>query len=265
MYPNLEQGQEPEQPVEKWNSKEAFERSGFFAGWLFVNLLGWMIGIYSLAGRGQDVYPHLEITGMWQSPDAIGQILAMICVPLGLGLGILQSFQLGRWKIARIQWILVTFFGWTLPAFAFSRVRWYLLFNTPIGEGFVRYLDLLWILFPLALLYIGAGIGLLQTFVMGKSMSRPWLWILANALGLLVFGWLVNGIFRIALAPRFMDIASLAKRGNLLISPYLVWPAIAAILPFLATLIIALPSGLVLWNFGKRPPETVTQNTEHAA
>jgi hypothetical protein len=100
---------------------------------------------------------------------------------------------------------------------------------------------------------------------MGKSMAKPGLWILANALGMLVFGWLVNGIVRMALEPMYVDIITLAKRGDPLIPPYLVWPVIAAILPFIATLTIALPTGLVLWKFGNKQPEKMTKNIEQAA
>jgi len=260
-----EQGSERENPIEEGNSRVSFNGLGFLTGWLIVNLLGWMIGIYSLIGRSRDVYSHLEVTGKWQLPDAVGQILVMICVPLGLGLGVLQSFQMGRWKIAKIPWIVVTFVGWTLPALVFSKIRWQLLFADPMGNGFVNYLEILWILYPLALLWIGAGIGLLQLLVMGKSMTKPGMWILANALGLLVFGWMVNGIFRLVLEPMFVDIISLAEMGDLSIPPYLVWPVIAALLPFLATLIIALPTGLVLCKYGKKQPEKVTENIEQDA
>jgi hypothetical protein len=260
-----EQEQEPQQPVQERNSKESLERWEFITGWLAANLLGWMIGIYSLSGRSWEVYSHLEINGMWQLPDAIAQILVMICIPLGLGLAILQSFMLGRWKIEKLPWILVTSIGWIIPALAFSQIRWHLLFDDPMGDGFVNYLELLWLIYPLALLGIGGGISILQAAVMGKSMTRPTLWIFANALGLLIFGWLVNGIFRMALESRFVDIITLAKRGEPLIPPYLVWPVIAAILPFLATLIIALPSGLVLWNYGTRLPEETAKEDNKAA
>lgn len=248
-----EQDQESKHSKEQLVSTKPSSKLRFVIGWLIVNLIAWMIGIYSLSERRW--MDHLEVTGIWQLPDAIGQLLVMISIPLGLGMGILQSTSLGRWRIPKIPWIVVTSLGWILPAYLFSRFRWYLLFNDPMGLDFVDYLEFLWILYPLALLYLGAEIGVLQTLVMGKSMTKPWLWILVNALGLLIFGWLVNGILRIAIAPRFMDIETLLKRGDPLVPPYLVWPAIATVIPFVAILFIALPTGLILWKFGRQQSE----------
>jgi len=78
-------------------------------------------------------------------PDVIGQIFVMICIPLGLGNAILQSFQLGRWKIPTLRWMIVTFSGWGIPALVFSQLRWHLLFDDPMGSGFIHYLEFLWI------------------------------------------------------------------------------------------------------------------------
>lgn len=237
---------------------------GFMTGWLVANLPGWMIGIYSAYFRIGDIVSNLNtITGLWQIPDVIGLMLVMICIPLGLGLGIMQCSQLGYWKIPAFPWIFATAVGWAIPFMAFSRIRYLLLFGDLMGLSFTSYLDSLGILYPVGLLTIGAGIGLLQSLVIGQSLSKPGLWISANAVGLLVLGLLVNEIFKIPMSLRFADVFYILENyDSFLIPPNLMWPIIWIVLPFLATLITALPTGIVLVRFGNKPPDIVSGNAE---
>jgi len=163
--------------------------------------------------------------------------------------------------MVKAPWILVTFFAWTIPGLAISPIRRMLFFSDIMRSDFL-YLDFQWILFTLTLLAIGISIGLYQSMLMRKFMSKPKLWILVNALGLSIFGLLVIWILRVAIAPWFLSFSDMAERGDPLIPFYLVLPITAIILPFLATLIIALPSGLILWKYGITQPDSVTKNIE---
>ncbi len=236
-------------------------------GWLVANLLGWMIGIYSAYFRIGDIVSQLETTtGLWQIPDAIGVVFVMICIPLGVGLGIMQCSLLGHWKIRAFPWILATAAGWVIPVVAFSQVRDLLLFGDPMGSGFTSYLDSLWILYPAGLSIVGADIGLLQALVMGKSISKPVVWVLANALGLLAFGLLVNVLFRIPMGLWLGDITYVLENyDSFLVPPNYMWLAIWLSLPFLATLIMALPTGIVLLRYANRPSDTGRRNTDKLA
>jgi hypothetical protein len=242
-------------------------KKGFMLGWLAVNLLGWMIGIYSAFFRMGDILSQLEnVTGLWQLPDNIGLIFASISIPLGLGLGIMQCTQLGRWKISAIPWIIVTALAWIIPFLAFSRIRYILLWTDPMGSGFTDYLESLWFLYPIALLIVGADVGLLQVLVMGKSISKPGFWVLANALGLLVFGLLVDGLLRIPMGLWLGGIVYLIKNsGSFLGRPDEQLSVIWLSLPFLATLIMALPMGFILLRYGNSPLNAENESVEKTA
>lgn len=254
-----------QEQIDNPDSREAMNKNSFMIGWLVVNLLGWMIGVYSGSFRLRDIVSQLEsLTGIWQLPDAIGVIFVIICIPLAIGMGIMQCLQLGHWKIPAVPWILATAFGWIIPAMVFSRARHLLLFETTFGSGFISYLSFIWILYPVGLLIVGAEIGLFQSLVMGQSISKPGLWISANAVGLLAFGLLMNGIFRIPMSLWLGPISfSQENYDSLLIPPDLLWLIIWIILPFLATLITALPTGIVLLRYGNRLSDTLSENAEN--
>ena len=232
------------------------KRNQILLSWLSVNLVGWMIGLYWISFHTGQVAKALNINNDFSSlPDALLQMLLMVILPLGLALGILQSTQMGRWKVNGWAWIAATAIGLIAPIWALSRIRWYLLMNTdPMGDAFVTYLERLWVIYPDILLVTGLWTGALQALVMGKAMSRPVLWVLANALGLPLFGWVAALIVNIPLSKNNFEF--LAQPNSYLIPPRYWWSLIVLLLPLVAALLTALPTGWVLARFGKLPEQT---------
>lgn len=243
---------------EKHSIAEDKDPKGFIAGWLVLNWIGWMIGIYYGALQfGKFVYPLNNLSMLEDIPDAIMQMYVKICIPLGIGLVVLQSLQLAYYKISKVSWILLSAFAWLSPAFAYIQIRYALIHTDPYDGRFVTYLENLWIIYPVCLFLFGAGIGLVQSLVMGKSMRKPGLWVVVNGIVMIVFGMLVYWIFSFPVGYQLQDIFTLLENEHVyLIPPIYWWLIIWAILPIIASLVTALPTGFLLIKYGSRPGES---------
>ena len=233
------------------------KRTQILLSWLGVNLVGWMIGLYWITFHTGEVAKALNNTNNFSLlPDALLEMLLIVLLPLGLALAILQSTQMGRWKVNGWAWIAATAIGLIAPIWALSQIRWYLLMNTnPMGDAFVTYLEWLWLIYPGILVFTGLLTGALQALVMGKAMSRPALWILANALALPLFGWVAALLVNIPLSRNTFE--SWTPANVYPIPPQFWLPLILLFLPLVAASLTALPTGWLLARFGRSPEQTV--------
>ena len=225
----------PEQMVNSDGVADEGRRKGFLWGWLFITFIGWFLVMSSFMFQDSAFSDAMKGEGVL--------ILSRVSFPLGVVLGILQCFDLERWKISKIGWIVATAAGWGIPAYLFLRLRYFLLFYDPIHSNvFTTYLENQWIIFPAMMCLIGALIGAFQAFVMGKRMTRPGLWVLANALGLFALGFFINGLLKL------LTSANLGPVG-LILSPQF-W-VIMVISLIMAALLTGLPAGMVIEKYEK--------------
>jgi hypothetical protein len=231
--------------------RKPFHKS-FLYGWLLVNLIGWIgVVLYVALFKNREILEQLaNTTDVRYIPDSVIVILGMIGLPLGVCLGILQSFQAGGWKIPMIPWILVTAIGWWIPAIGLSQLRWSIIRS----ENLYFYYDYRWIIYPAVLLFIGAFVGTLQALVMREKMPRPGLWALANALGVLALGLAVYALLGLSIGILSGPIVLLVNpqmRSGLAAMPLsTLLLLIGAVTPVLAALLTGLPTGIVFDKFG---------------
>jgi hypothetical protein len=232
-------------------------KAGLLWSWLGLNLVGWMIGLYTGGTSVGVVAEKLQdVNDLGHLPDAIMQLYGGICVPLGIGLGLMQCLLMRRWKVSSPGWFFTTAAMWIFPAIAFSQIYHYVLFEPITGHRFFTYMDWLWLLYPAALLMMGVCIGLAQSLWMERVLPGPAAWMLANGLGLLAFGWMVQWLTAIPAGFNLMPMDVLIKnQGSWWMQPYALLQVIGALLPFLGALLTALPTGFVLLKYGKEPPE----------
>ena len=183
---------------------------------MWLNILGWVIGVFS------SIFLIFLYSSTGLAPailsfsDSLASFLGFfVWLPLGLGIGFLQSLQLKQWGIKLSSWIWVTTVAWWGVSFFFDVD----IFYYPTFSPFV------------VLIFFCTLLGASQAFMIRNVFSKPGLWILANILGIS---------------------ALLFLQFHLWFSPYVTtYHEEVAILvfPLIGTLTTAVPTGLLLARF----------------
>lgn len=210
-------------------------RKKFILEWLAVNLVGWIIFASVLIF----VFPLFE-------PDPkkasffIG--ITFIGLLLGTSVGIMQWLWLNTKKqhIQPFWWILETACGWGSAGLMFF---------------FWMSLDYIPAYSVIFLVLVGFIIGLVQALILRKSISISIWWIVANVLGIFVFGLSTYGLFFIPLIYQSFFLSVLSSIYSYLhfyLPPkglyFLYLMFLFIIMPILGTVTTALPTGFILYK-----------------
>jgi len=215
----------------------------FLLGWLGVNLLGWIIGVFSGLYVGEFyLAPIIYLTFTSEITRALSPLF--VWLPHGAWIGIMQWGMLKKWKIQPVLWVIATSLGWGIPATAISLYH---------ENFFVKQFGYsspyeIWF-YGLGILLVGASVGLAQVLVMGNAIAKRALWILANALGLLACILLLVTVIFLAMY-LFPPESSLGGRTF----GFLMWVILFLTLPFVG-MIPSLATGLYLLKYGYDVPE----------
>jgi len=207
-------------------------KNNLILSWIKYNLVGWSIGI--LCG----FFIVLCFEPLFKS--VIKPILAGIFFwsPFGMAIGITQQLKLKQWKFRANDWILATTLGWFFSGTAFSFTYDY--FVTQNNHTNI------WAIIITAIIVMltgGVVIGGFQSIVIRKTLSRIDVWILANALGMLILGLIVLGTF-FSLMPIFLKF--FFEDGSFILS--FVSSLISML--FFGIFTLYIPTGIILSKYG---------------
>jgi hypothetical protein len=161
----------------------------FLFEWSFLNLLGWIIGlffVYQIHSHSESIYYEFSF---WKS--------ILVWLPLGASFGICQWFMLKRFKINLLIWAVVTSLGFSVlftllyGAAALNRYGLNLIPQGRVDLGeFIGKIDIgqniTYVLCSIAILLGGFLTSGLQAIIIRRIIPKPWLWIKANMLGFLL-------------------------------------------------------------------------------
>jgi hypothetical protein len=210
----------------------------FLGRWIGVNLVGWIAGAFSGLCLGEFyLAPILSLS--FDSPIADGLAPLLVWLPPGIGVGIMQSLIMKRWKIQSVLWMIATSLGLGIPA---TLIAWYHdnIFVQQFGYGGPSQY---WF-YGFGIVLVATGVGLAQMLVMGTAFSKRALWIVANVLGVVIclLLWVVVIFSSMSLLP---PESSLGART----SGFLVVVISLSTLPFMG-IIPSLATGLYLLKYG---------------
>ncbi len=185
------------------------------AKWMGFSTIGWIVGVFAVMLLAS-LYDEFDTAIYNFSPLIDSLITLAISLPLGFAVGVSQSFQLKLWNIKTSSWLYATTFGWWVPTtffFFYFESDYY----NPGAWG------------PLIpSIIIGASLGACQVLVIRKVFSRSGLWILSNSLGVCALVYLQHYLDLYSNYNEILRVASF---------------------PLFGTLMIALPTGMLLKYF----------------
>ena len=208
--------------------------------WIGLSIIGWLIGL--LFGFWLEELHQTHEVAIYNFSPFLHDFLSMAAwIPLGALIGFMQSRQLRHWKINIFSWVFASAFGWWIPATISSLY---------LENGFY------WVapLFPiLSILIIGISTGIFQTQALGKSFSRPKLLIASNVLGIFALAIFMVWVFPIDSGTSLFDTIFYALYNSLGFQKLFFYRDFMAIvswitLPFIGTLTMSLPIGILLLN-----------------
>lgn len=210
----------------------------FLAGWIGVNLLGWILGVASGFCLGQ-FYLVPIVSLSFQSPIVSALSSLFIWFPLGAWIGAMQLAILKKWKIQSFLWVIYNALGWSIPA---TMLSWYYekVFVKQFGYSSVYGY---WF-YGFGILLVGTSIGFAQTLLMRNIIRKRFLWVLANALGLL----LCVVLFLAVLVSVIYLLPPESEMGGYFFG-FVTWTVTLLTLPFVGS-IPALGTGLILLKYG---------------
>jgi hypothetical protein len=227
-------------------------KGSFLRGWLTYNLVGWLAGCMIIVLLVVIQIKVNEVTSTPNNPPSIVAVLS-----LSLTIGILQWLKLKNWNIKAFPWLLATTLG---SAIAFPVPSW--LIGLPfLSSTTDQYMLMVLARLVLALiaLIIGACIGSAQAIVLRRFNSRPGLWILANSFGFLALVFLAALVltFGFTLGKRLLPILEQSAFGSDIVQyrDFVLGFFVLMTLPFLSTLTIALPTGIIISKYSDRREE----------
>jgi hypothetical protein len=228
-------------------------RNQFIRKWLILNWLGWFLGLilgpllfFILLPNLSDFFFNLN--------ENLQPIL--ISFPFGIGLGSMQQLALRRWRVRASLWILATAFGIGFPA---TIISW-LLNHDLLGYGDQEFLAII-----AEILLMGLGIGSLQALIIRKQVSKVTGWVWSYVLGFLALGIVAIGIAIVAILlaePLEKLFYSLGFWQLVEYRDLLLLLSIGIALPFLAALLIGVPTGKNLQEFENRQSTIANKDEE---
>ena len=206
--------------------------------WLAVNLAGWII----FASLLNFVFPLFE-PDPTKASFFIG--ITFIGLLLGTSIGIMQWLWLNAKKqhIQPFWWILETACGWGSVGLMFF--FWMLLDCIPVYS-------------MIFLMFVGFILGLVQALILRKPIGTSISWIVANVLGIFIFGLSAYGLLFILFIPIIYQsffqnvLNSIYSHLNFYLPPkglyfsYLM--IVSLIMPILGAVTTALPTGFVIYK-----------------
>lgn len=202
----------------------------FLASWVGLNLVGWTTGVFSGLCLGE-FYLAPIFSLSFDSPIADALAPLFVWLPHGIWVGIMQLEMMKRWKIQPILWVIATSLGWGIPS---TLIAWYHenVFVKQFGYGS----PLEYWLYGFAIVFVAGSVGLSQMLVMGNAFVKRGLWILANALGLVI-------CVLVAVGAMFLTMSLLPSESSIGARDYgfLTWVvlllslSVAGVIPSLAT------------------------------
>ena len=149
----------------------------FLTAWSILNFAGLIVGSYFVSLIQSNVgYIGFDFKfSTWKT--------MLIMLPLGAGIGVFQWFKLRRFGIKLFMWVFVTALGFSILVTLYV---WVLNFHS---HDYQEYNIPDWVINTGLAITIPIGgviIGILQSIVIRKHISRPYLWIRAYAIGFLL-------------------------------------------------------------------------------
>ncbi len=225
-------------------------QNGFLKGWLTYNLIGWGIGcLITIPAFSLATAVSAQIFSVNQFAKAKADVFTSIIIwfPFSAILGIMQWLKLKHLNVRATPWILATTLAWVIPA---AFLSWF--FDHYQITSFESWSTKAQVA---EILIVGASVGLSQAVIISKSKLMPVLWAFANSIGFLALAFLAALVWGVgysigkSLEPFFF---SLGDFGFAIVGSreLLLDMLVLSILPFLATLACALPTGLIFSKYG---------------
>lgn len=228
-------------------------------GWIIFNAIGWLLG--GLLTILFIFLPVPKIFGKapYEYYDYIQNIAVWFC--FSAAVAIMQSLELRPWGVTAVPWISATVLGTVVPATLLTWLFGQRYMLPSITDSLIG--DII------EILIVGAIIGLSQMMTVRRSFSNPGvcLWTIVNSLGLLALGFLTavaGGIgygLGKSLIPFLFTLGNfgLAIVGARILLHYIF---ILFTVPFSASLVTALPMGLIVLKYGKKLLNTNSASTQ---